>query len=201
MTSTRKPRVWLWLIVLLPAAIVGTGVLLLGLGFVFNASGESEPFSADERDLLLDVGHLSQWMDGYDPVEGAERVGKTRYFDGSYALEYVYDVADDEAPFLTYSITYEGDERDAQTTFTSFWGGTRVGFLVGEGDVDVHESDELLRWGDESNFGILTADGRPFGNVFLARNGTCVVYFLVAGLYFDDAESVEALLRPYLDRL
>ena len=202
MRTSSKPRAWVWLAVLTPLAVVGTAALLLGLGLVFNASGKSEPLSADERALLLDIEHLVQWMDGYQPNVQREAASKTRFLDDSYELQYSYDVSeDDESPYLTYSITFERNEIDARTTYASFWGGTRVGFLLGDVDFHVDERGELFRWGDESKFGILKADGRPFGNVFLARSGTTVVYLLVAGLYFDESRSVEALLEPYLGRL
>ncbi len=202
MRTSSKPRAWLWLTVLVPLAVVGTAALLLGLGFVFNASGESEPLSAGERALLLDIEHLVRWMDGYEPDVDRESAVKTRFLDDSYELEYSYEVSeDDDAPYLTYSITFEGNEGDARTTYASFWGGTRAGFLLGEVSFDVDERAELFSWGDESRFGILKADGRPFGNVFLARSGTRVVYLLLAGLYFDEAPAVEGFLVPYLERL
>ena len=202
MRSSPKPRAWLWLSVLIPLAAVGTAALLLGVGYVFNVSGESEPLGVDERALLLDIEHLVQWTDGYEPVVDRENVSKTRFLDDSYELEYSYDVLeDDDSPYLAYSITFEGNEGDARTTYLSFWGGTHAGFLLGEVQFDIDERADLFSWGDESRFGILKADGRPFGNVFLARSGTRVVYFLVAGLYFDESRSVEALLVPYLERL
>ena len=201
MERSSQPRAWLWLAVLIPLAVVGTIVALVGLGVVFNASGESEPLSAGERRLLLDIEHLSAWTDGYQPDVGRELATKKRYFDDSYELEYVYDVPDENAPYLTYSVTFESDETDARTTYASFWGGTHVGFFVGDGDFRVREENDLLRWGDDSKLGILTADGRAFGNVFLARDGNRVVYFLVAGIYFDEADALDALLTPYLDRL
>lgn len=201
-TSSSKPKAWLWLCVLVPLAAVGTVALLLGLGLVFNASGQSEPLRSDERALLLDIDHLARWTNGYVPDVHAERVSKTRFFDGSYAIEYVYDVSDDDsAPYLTYTVTFERSEDDAEGTYLSFWGGTEVGFFVGDGDFDVRESNELFRWGDTSRFSVLTTEGRPFGNVFVARRGRRVVYFLLSGVYFDDAESIDGLLSPYLEEL
>jgi hypothetical protein len=201
MQSSTKPRAWLWLAVLTPLAAVGTAGLLVGLGLVFNASGESEPLTAYERALLLDIEHLCGWLKNFEPDISRERATKTRYFDDSYELEYIYDVPAENAPYLSYSITFEGSETDARTTYASFWGGTHIGLFVGEGELGFRETNELFSWGDESKFGTLTLDGRPFGNVFLARDGDKVVYFLVSGIYFDEQMWVEAVLLPYLDRL
>ena len=142
-------------------------------------------------------------MVGYTPDLAGERMTKTRYFDDSYEIEYVYDLPDDEeAPYLTYSLTFEGTEADARGTYTSIWGGTNVAFMMlGDTEVSVDERSELFRWGDFSRFGVLTTDGVPFGNVFLARRGSMVVYLLLAGVYFDEGESVSELLTPYLEKL
>jgi hypothetical protein len=201
-TPSTKPKAWIWLAVLMPVAAIGTVALLLGLGLVFNASGRSEPLSEQERALLLDIDHLARWMDGYLPDAGGGSAVKTRFLDDSYGIEYVYDVpGEDDAPYLVYSITFEGSESEATATYLSRLGGTEIGFFVGEGNTDVKESNELFRWGDQSTFALLMAQGRPSGNVFVARSGTRVVYLMIAGLYFDDAQSIEQLLLPYLDEL
>jgi hypothetical protein len=200
--SSPKPRVWLWLAVLTPLAAIGTAVALVGLGAVFNASGRDEALLASERALLLDIDHVARWMDGYVPDPGAEATSKTRFVDDSYTIDYVYDDPNDQnAPYLAYAITVEASVSDARTTYLSTWGGTEVGFYFGEGNVEVRESSELFTWGDASKFALLTSDGVPFGNVFLARGGNKVVHLLLTGVYFDEAESIEMLLSPYLNSL
>ena len=202
-TAPKKRRAWLWLAFLTPLAALGTVALLLALGVLFKASGETLEPTREERALLLDIWHLSRWMTGYTPDLAGERMTKTRYFDDSYEIEYVYDLPDDdEAPYLTYSLTFEGTEADARGTYTSIWGGTKVAFMMlGDTEVSVDERSELFHWGDFSRFGVLTTDGIPFGNVFLARRGSMVVYLLLAGVYFDEGESVSELLTPYLEKL
>ncbi|TDI38584.1 MAG: hypothetical protein E2P02_20410 [Acidobacteria bacterium] len=202
-TTPQKRRAWLWLVVLTPVAALGTVALLLALGVLFKASGETLEPTREERALLLDIWHLSAWMAEYTPDLAGERMTKTRYFDDSYEIEYVYDLPDDEAaPYLTYSLTFESTEADARGTYTSIWGGTKIAFMMlGDTEVLVDERSELFQWGDFSRFGVLTTDGTPFGNVFLARRGSMVVYLLLAGVYFDERESVSELLMPYLEKL
>ena len=163
-TAPKKRRAWLWLAVLTPLAAVGTVALLLALGVLFKASGETLEPTREERALLLDIWHLSSWMAGYTPDLSGERMTKTRYFDDSYEIEYVYDLPDDQAaPYLTYSLTFEGTEADARGTYTSIWGGTKVAFMMlGDTEVSVDERSELFQWGDFSRFGVLTTDGIPF---------------------------------------
>jgi hypothetical protein len=174
-----------------------------GLGVLFNATGTEEALAPGERELVLDIGHLTAWMEGYSPNLASESVKKTRYIDRSYEIQYTYEVPDDDsAPYLSYLLNFEPTETDANSTYFSLWGGSKVAFYAfGAVKVDVDEKDDLFRWGDESRFGILRAEGRPFGNVFIARKGKTVVYLLLTGVYFADSESVSALLTPYLEKL
>lgn len=201
--APKSRRAWLWTIVLTPVAIIGTIGFVLSLGVLFNMTGEELELTAPERELVLDIAHLSVWLGEYAPDTASETVTKTRYIDDSYEIEYVYDVPeDDAAPYLTYTLAFEQNTSDATTTFHSYWGGTKVAFYVfGDVDISVEEKNELFAWGEESTFGVLQADGVPFGNVFIAKKGETVVYLLVSGLYFDDTETISELLSPLLQKL
>ena len=198
-----RPRPWIWILALIPIGLVASVAAVIGLGALFNLSGTSVALASDERELVVDISHLKEWMEGYAPDPAGETIEKTRYIDDSYEIEYVYDLPEnDEAPYLSYTVTFEPSTSDASTTYVSLWGGTKVAFYVfGEVKVDVQEKNELFRWGDESRFGLLVADGRPFGNVFVAKKDKRVVYLLVSGIYFDDSESFSSFLTPYLERL
>ncbi len=198
-----RPRPWLWILILIPLGLLAALAAVIGLGALFNLSGTSVALAAGERELVVDIAHLGGWMEGYTPDPAGETLEKTRYIDDSYEIEYVYDLPEnDEAPYLSYTVTFEPSASDASTTYVSLWGGTKVAFYVfGEVQVEVQEKNELFRWGDESRFGLLLAEGRPFGNVFVAKKGKRVVYLLVSGIYFDDSESFSGFLTPYLERL
>jgi hypothetical protein len=198
-----RPRPWIWILALIPAGLLASVVTVIGLGALFNMSGTSVALAAEERELVVDISHLKEWMEGYSPDPAGETLEKTRYIDDSYEIEYVYDLPEnDEAPYLSYTLTFEPSTSDASTTYVSLWGGTKVAFYVfGDVQVDVQEKNELFRWGDESRFGLLVAEGRPFGNVFVAKKDKRVVYLLVSGIYFDDPESFSSFLTPYLERL
>jgi hypothetical protein len=183
--------------------IVASLGAVIGLGALFNMSGTSVALASDERELVVDISHLKEWMEGYSPDPAGETLEKTRYIDDSYEIEYVYDLPEnEEAPYLSYTLTFEPSASDASTTYVSLWGGTKVAFYVfGEVEVDVQEKNEIFRWGDESRFGLLVAEGRPFGNVFIAKKDKRVVYLLVSGIYFDDTENFSNFLTPYLEKL
>jgi hypothetical protein len=198
-----RPRPWLWILILVPVGIVASLAAVLGLGALFNLSGTDVALADGERELVLDISHLTGWIPGYTPDLAGETITKTRYLDDSFEIEYEYDLPqNEEAPYLSYNLTFEPSESDASTTYVSLWGGTKVAFYVfGEIQVEVEEKNELFRWGDQSRFGLLLAEGKPFGNVFVAKKGKRVVYLLVSGIYFDDSENVTAFLAPYLERL
>jgi len=198
-----RPRPWLWILLLLPIGLVASLGAVVGLGALFNLTATNVALAAGERDLVVDISHLKGWMEGYTPNLSGESLQKTRYIDDSFEIEYVYDLPeDDKAPYLSYSVTFEPSASDANTTYVSLWGGTKVAFYVfGELQVDVQEKNEIFRWGEESRFGLLLADGRPFGNVFVAKKEKRVVYLLVSGIYFDDTESFSDFLTPYLEKL
>ena len=198
-----RRRVWLWLLFLIPMGIVATLGFVVGLGIVFNMTGEVTTPSEEEQALVLNIDHVTGWMADYRPDLGRETLTKTRYVDDSYEIEYTYDVPeDDAAPYLSYTLTFEPSSSDATTTYASYWGGTQVAFMMfGAVDVTVEENNELFNWGDQSRFGILTSEGKPFGNVFVARKESLVVYFILSGIYFDDPEEIDALLEPYLTKL
>lgn len=198
-----RPRPWLWILILIPAALVASVGAVVGLGVLFNLSGTNVAVAAGERELVLDISHLKGWMDGYTPDPAGETLQKTRYIDDSFEIDYVYDVPeDDNAPYLSYSVTFEPSETDASTTYVSLWGGTKVAFYVlGEVQVEVQEKNEIFHWGDDSRFGLLLAEGQPFGNVFVAKQGKRVVYLMLSGIYFDDTASFSDFLNPYLEKL
>lgn len=198
-----RRRVWLWLIFLIPMGLVATVGFIVALGIVFNMTGEVETPTEEEEALVLNIDHVTGWMADYRPDLARETLTKTRYVDSSYEIEYTYDVPEDEgAPYLSYTLTFEPNATDATTTYASYWGGTQVAFFMfGSAEVTVEENNELFSWGDQSRFGILTSEGAPFGNVFVARKDSLVVYFILSGIYFDDPDEIGALLEPYLAKL
>ena len=54
-TAPKKRRAWLWLAVMTPVVALGTVALLLALGVLFKASGETVEPTREERALLLDI--------------------------------------------------------------------------------------------------------------------------------------------------
>jgi hypothetical protein len=189
--------------VLVPVSLAASVVALIGLGALFNFTGKEVALDEGERSLVLDISHLAAWLPDYTPDPAGETLTKRRYIDDSYEIEYVYDIPDrDDAPYLSYILSFEPSEGDASTTYFSYWGGTRIAFFAfGQVEVEIDEKNDLFHWGDESRFAVISSEGSPFGNVFVAKKGRTVVYLIVSGVYFDDAENASGFLAPYLERL
>mgnify|MGYP001164129529 CR=1 FL=1 len=194
----------MWVLILVPASILGLVMLFVGGGLLFIATGKEEPVSAADRAVLVDIDQLSEWMfDEYVPEKRGETLTKTRYIDGSYDIEYEYDIPEDlSAPYLSCTVTVELTSSDAQTSYVAMWGGSQLALsLLSDIDIDVVERNELFRWGERSRFAILSTEGEPFGNVFITRSGKYIFYMVMSGIYFDSHEGISGLLSKRLAQL
>ena len=185
-------------------SLVGGVLLIIGLGYLFVVTGDDEPVTARDLEVLVDIDHLAEWMDnGYVPEERAETVIKTRYIDGSYDLEYTYEESDSSL-YLYSSVTVEQKISDAHTSYLALWGGFRLGWAMGD-DADVEfelvERNDMFEWGDQSRFGLMMADGSPVGNFFITRVDKNIFFFTVVGVFFDSEESFRGLVRGPLTQM
>ncbi len=200
----RKSKKLIWILILVPASILGVVMLFLSAGLLFVATGKEEPVSARDRAVMVDIDQLSEWIfDEYVPEKRGETLTKTRYIDGSYDIEYEYDIPEDlNAPYLSCIVTVERKISDAQTSYVAMWSGSQLGMsLLSDVEIDVVERNDLFRWGDRSRFAILFTEGEPFGNVFITRTGKYIFYMVISGVYFDSHEGISGLLSKRLAQL
>lgn len=192
-----------WKIVLL---VIGIPLLLLGslfgCGMLYEWTAKDMPIRPEDRAVVFQASDLAPWMDAsFEVLESAVTLTKRKYLDGAITLEYTYEPPNDGSPFIYCSLTVEESASDAKAAY--------IGMGVGESlvmsfeDVDAQERDDLFRGGDASTFGLLVDEEskEPFGNFFRCRVGSRVVDLYTGGLYFDDAESVKALLDPVIERI
>ena len=141
-------------------------------------------------------------MEGYQPTEGGETWKKMKYIDRSTGIEYTFDQpTDNEAPYLDCSVSFERKRSDARVAYGAMWSGSRIGMPFVEGDVTTTERNDIFSWGDQSRFGVLSSDGHPTGNLFIARKGTRIFDLRIAGVYFDDGEAFGSLANPALEAM
>ena len=197
-------KVWIIVAAVIGICIIGTILLVIGVGVLFWATSTEEPLGPNDQAAIVDIDMFRAWSgDPYAPDYSGEKITKTRFIDGSYDIDYDYDIPEDpNAPYLNCNITIEKDNADAKTSYVSIWAGAIIGIrLLGDADVEVTERNDLFRWGDESTFAILSINGEPFGNMFSARKGNRLLFIIFSGIYSDDGETVSDLLLPRLNQL
>lgn len=199
----RRKRRWkkilLWG-VLLPVGIVA-GLVMMGV--VFYLVAEDLPVRDTDRAVLITAPDLAECADWFDPSKGAETVTKKRFLDGSYEIDYEYEhpEADEEGyVWAACTVTVDSTETDARITYGAGGIGSRFG-LTASG-LEVRDRDDLFSWPPESRCALLTLeDGTIVGNYFTCLVGTKTFEWVVSGMFFDDEEALDALLRPVLRRL
>ncbi|HEX5104885.1 MAG TPA: hypothetical protein VFV87_13790, partial [Pirellulaceae bacterium] len=141
---------------------------------------------------------------GVQVVRQAEReVWLTkRNLDGSLEIEYEYDP--ERAPgagediSLMSSASIEPSESSARESFGMTLAAYRLGF--GIYDVQARELPHAMPGADQSHFALIVKDGNPVGNMVVVQQGKRVHGLLLIGLYFDDPQELDDLLRPTIDR-
>lgn len=200
----RRPRsrlVWLWLLAIpaVPLLLVGA---MAALGLVYVWTAKKVPVTGRDREMVLDIRALAARMEDFSPAPVRESIRKERYFDGSWEVEYEYDDPADSAPYLTCTVGWEPKVSDAAAGYLIMWHGATLGLRYGsDATLTVAERNDLFRWGDQSRLGILMLDGKPVGNVFVARKGKTMFSVLFSGVYFDEPDELAEMLEPVLGKI
>lgn len=187
---------------IIAAVVAAIAVLLalnIGFGVLMVMMADEEPATAAERALMIDVSIVEDAL-AFEADPSKEKATRLKYFDGSLELDYTYDDPRDDAPFLTHVISYERKSSDAVATYATQWGSAKLMLAATGEDVEIVEPADGYKWGEQSSFGVITAAGNPFGNVFVARKGKMVVYVVLSGVYYDDAEVFREVFEPYLEK-
>ena len=198
-----KRRMWFWIVALAVCGGLGMVALTVLAGALLIWSAKSIEVTPADRQLVVTVDELLPWLDDFSPDYTAESLEKTRYFDGSWEVEYSYDhTAEDTGLFISSTVAVEPTLQDAQTSYASMGVGLRIGFsLQDTADMKLTDRDDLFRWGDQSQCTLITIDGRPVGNIFLARHGKRIFCVVLSGLAMEDSASLGQLLMPHLERI
>ncbi len=185
------------------AALLGLILLIVAAGVFYAYSSTTEEPTPQDREVLVTAGDLpeSLWTEAIDPV--GEAVTKTRYIDKSADVEYEYEHTDPDVPlYMTCIVHDETSPADAKMLYAtlrvSMLGAMR---LTSGGDVQQVDRNELFRWGDHSQCGLLVSNGFTVGNYFFACQGKKVFCLLIAGVGTEDADELRELLRPRLEQL
>jgi hypothetical protein len=165
--------------------------------FLFALACQSVEVLPEDKNMFVRGQDLSDYGVNVQSPEKYEKFSKTKYFDGSLEIEYEFEPPDsEEVMYMAQTITYEPKPSDAK------WGRSAEDSLVGIAlkayGLETVEMPDFYRYGDSSKFYALRKDGRNVGNYFTVLEGGKVFSFLMAGVYFDDAETWRAVVEPKL---
>ena len=203
-TPTKKPsRVGLAILLAVGIPVVGL-VALVGVGVLLSSTGKDLPAVEADRAAVLTVEELGERLDDFAVKPNVAKLTKRRLLDGSHELNYEYDTSNDEKGglYLNCVITVEKDSTDARNSYLGMKLGGAAGFALSSGKgVKLQDREDLLKWGEDSHSALLTVEGKPGGNFFIARKGTHIFYLIIAGVFFDSPEHFSSLVVPKLERL
>ncbi len=156
----------------------------------------STEFQEGDQDKLLRVAQLQEY--GLElPHNFAihESFKREQWFDGSIMLEYTFEApTDPNLPYVYSTAERHPSALDAKLSYSS----GNIGLPLGLGESELEIRDDLYSYGDGSRFGILKADGQPYGNYFAMHHGRTVFTVILSGFYFDDGELWAELVAPTL---
>jgi hypothetical protein len=167
-----------------------TGRLLVVLACALLAGcGSNLPVREDEKALFVRAGELADY--GLEHADARyEKFTKTKLFDGSFQVEYEYEVPENapgDRVFLYSCITVERKKSDAMASQGIEQAGIAVGMLGT--DVSLEEVKDFYTYGDSARFyDIKNKGGAKVGNYFTAREGAKVYSVIIAGFYTEDRE-------------
>lgn len=195
-----KPRTvlkWVALVLAVPLALC----LVLGATlFFFDKTQKKTPLSDAERSALLTAEDLVSAGAKFTPDPKIEVSSRNANVDGSDELSYEYE-SKDPPVYVSTMVSLEKSEGDAMASFTSQSVGGAVGMNLSEPKMGLEDRDDLLKWGDQSRARVITYDGKPVGNFFIARKNNKVFLTMFTGVYFDDPEDFRAVVQPKLEAM
>jgi len=194
-------------ILLIVAGIGGAlFVCCLGCGglFVIGMTGiSSRKVTAEEINYFVTTKDLRPYADIPGDRSKCVTTSATVAIDGSLELEYEFDSSldpdVDEVFLLQSTVDIYGSESEAKEGHTLAVAAMKLGLSIGGASVVVEKRNDLMTLGDQQYAAILRSDGNPGGNLVVVRQGKKVFAMLIAGLYFDDRESLEDVLRRSLE--
>jgi hypothetical protein len=174
--------------------------LLALLGFIALFSGCSvrHDLSDSEKSVLM----TEKYFANYSEKAGKSITGKFKktynYLNSSSQLEYQNDPK--TAVFFVYSIVaLEDSVGKAVTMEVSYRTGVTVGFKYS----GVEEEPIKLtgKIGQHVSLSLLKYQGKPAGNLLTTVIDNKTVLLMFTGIYFDNEDSFQEFIEPYLSRV
>lgn len=173
--------------------VLAVAGIVVALGYFAVHGISSRAASEAEKQLVVDAKALIPYGAEVDPKCG--KYTTTRNLDATTAIEYECET---DSLYIQSTAEVNPNVRDARQSFVIAMGAYKAGVAIGDGKLEPR--DDLLDLGDDSYAAILRAGNASAGNVFVVRQGRVVYSIMITGLYFDEAEPVEELIAPLLEK-
>ena len=201
----KRPAFKAWHIIVLA---VGGGLLAVllacgGLLYVGMTGISSREPTDEERQAVITATDLAAYGAEPERLDEREVWNTKRNLDGTLEIEYEYDQdlapGDDDTLAVLSTVELHHSDSSARESFGMMISAYKIGF--GVSGVQSREQPHRMAGVDQSHFSLILNDGQnPVGNMVVVRAGKRVHGLLVIGVYFDDPATLEAILRPTIER-
>lgn len=173
-------------------------LLLGGLGVLVSSTAKKLPLAAGDDAAFVTAEDLfASTGQNVKPDPAKVKQGREKQLGGSVEISYEYE---SEAPPLYVStlVSIEKSASSAKNTYLGQSVGGLAGMAIAGQGLTLEDRDDLFKWGEQSKHKRLMMEGKPVGHFFITRKDKRVFTTIFSGVYFDDAESLSALLTPRL---
>ena len=176
-------------------------ILISAIVFVILfALGCERKLTVQESDkaLLLRAIDLVPYGFKFENIERYETFTKVKSFDGSYDIEYEFEVPDTEDKLLYMNVTVSVARKKSEAKINEGAGSIALRYALKAKGIEEEEIPNFYSYGDASSFYLLKKQGKSVGNYFTVREGNKTYTLVLSGMYFDEAELWKKLIEPKL---
>jgi hypothetical protein len=167
---------------------------------ILFALGCERKLTVQESDKapLLRVGDLVPYGFNFENIERYETFTKTKSIEGSYDIDYEFDVPDTEDKRLFLHVTVSVARKKSDARINEGAESIALRYALKAKGIEEEEIPNFYRYGDASSFYLLKKEGKSVGNYFTVREGNKTYSLIMSGMYFDDPALWKELIEPKL---
>lgn len=187
-------------------AVVMAVLLTLCAGmFLIRSLGEpiEVPHMDEDRLGLITAGDLAPYFSGLEVDEREEKIIRKEGLFGNWELKYEYSVVGPGGGIgvVQSSQVIRRSRFSAEQIYRDIEVGLGVGLRLGVGaNVHKEERNDILTWGDESNYSLISTDDSSIGSIMRVWKGNRVILLTTVGIYIDDYIVADQIYGPILER-
>ena len=175
-------------------AVVGLAAAGVAVVYFAVTGVSNKPADEVQKRLVLNAQSLEPYDVELDPK--CAKFTSRRNIDFTTEVEFEHD-CEASNYYVSSAAEIAPTVRSARESFILDIGAFKTGVAIGSGELQPREG--LLTIGEQRYGAIIRQEGRPVGNVFVARQGRVVHTLLLTGIYFDEPGDGDELFKPLLE--